>query len=111
MAVHGVVEIFVKCQDGKHKVGATFEDNDKDVTFVTKIFPEAVMEFVNSTGDPINVASYEIDDLELRINNFKSSIVNLSGSVSKIRCDFKIHKKQFKYIRRNKNLHLKFSKS
>ena len=82
MAIHGVVEVFVRCENGKHKVGATFEDNDKDVTFVTKIFPEAVKEFVNSTGDPINVACYEINELELRINKFKSSIVNLNGSVT-----------------------------
>ena len=80
MPVNGVIEVFVKTQNGC-KVGATFEDNDDHVSFVNQIFPEAMMDFVNKDGDPINVAQYDIDTLESRINTFKIKIANLNGTI------------------------------
>ena len=81
MPIHGVLEIFVKTTKGKHKVGATFEDNDDNVVYISKIFPEAMMEFVNSPGDAINVAQYNVNTIEKRINEFKSAFANVNGSI------------------------------
>ena len=81
MPVHVIVEIFVKTKEGKHKAGATFKDNDDHVVYITKIFPEAVMEFANSEGDPINVAQYNINTIDERINIFKSTFTNVNASI------------------------------
>ena len=81
MPINGVVEVFVKTSSGC-KVGATFEDNDDHVAFVNQIFPEAMMDFINNEGDPINVAQYDIDIIENRINAFENKILNLNGSVA-----------------------------
>lgn len=62
-------------------MGATYEDDDDHVSFVNKIFPEAMMDFVNNDGDLINVAKYDINTIENRINMFKTNIFNLNGSV------------------------------
>ena len=81
MPTNGVIEIFVKTDKG-YTVGATFEDDDDHVAFVNIIFPEAMMDFVNSEGDPVKAAKYNIDTIENRINIFKMNTVNLNGTVT-----------------------------
>ena len=88
MPIHGVLEIFVRTKEGKHEVGATFEDDDDHLVYISKIFPEAMMEFVNSPGDAINVAQYNVNTIEERINKCKRK------HFGEIGCHFAIHKKQ-----------------
>ena len=98
MPTNGVIEIFVKTDNG-HTVGATFEDDDDDVAFVNMIFPEAMMDFVNSEGDPIRVAKYNVDTIEKRINIFKINTFNLNGTVT-ARLDSILH-----FIKNNINVY------
>ena len=79
MSDNAVIEIFVKTKNGKSKVGATFLDNN--VSFVNKIFPEAMMDFISSDGDPVNVAQYDLNTIEERIDLFKSQYICISGTV------------------------------
>lgn len=98
-SVHGVVEIFVKSNDGKYKVGATYEDDDENVVYINKIFPEAMMDFVNASGDPINVAKYDLNTIKNRICQFKSTFINLNGSVeARLNSIIDFYHKQSRYL-------------
>ena len=81
MSDNAVIEIFVKTKNGKSTVGATFSDDDPNVSFVNRIFPEAMMDFINTDGDPVNVAQYDLNTIKERINIFKSQYINVSGTV------------------------------
>ena len=81
MSTNGVIKIFVKANGNKSKVGATFEDNDENIAFVNRIFPEAVHNFISASGDPINVIPYEVETLQNRINTFLLEYHNPSGSI------------------------------
>ena len=71
----------MKTKNGKSTVGATFCDDDPNVSFVNRIFPEAMMEFINTDGDPVNVAVYDLNTIKERIDIFKSQYINVSGTV------------------------------
>ena len=81
MSDNAVIEIFVKTTNGKSTVGATFCDDDLNVSFVNRIFPEAIMDFINTEGDPVNVAQYDLNTIKERIDIFKSQYIDVSGSV------------------------------
>lgn len=67
MSVNGVIEVFIKGEDDRCHVGATFLDDDNNVAFINKIFPEAMMDFMSSSGDPIKVARYDLQTIENRM--------------------------------------------
>ena len=69
-------------ENGKSRVGATFEDNDENIAFTHQIFTEAMNHFVNTSGDPIKVIPYEPEIIEQRINCFLSNVLNPPRSVS-----------------------------
>ena len=81
MSDNAVIEIFVKTQDGKSKVGATFLDNDPNFRYANKIFPEAMMDFLNESGDPVKVTVYDLNIISKRINIFKSQFININRSI------------------------------
>lgn len=99
MSTNGVVEIFIKSKEGKSKVGVTFLDEDSDVSYINKIFLEAMMEFVTASDDPIKVAEYDLEVIQTRMNNFKSEFINPSGSII-ARLDSILA-----YIKNNKNIY------
>ena len=78
---NGVIEIFVSTESGKSKVGATFLDNDPNVSYINRLFPEAMMDFLNTTGDPINVAACDLNTIKERIEIFKSQYIDVNGSI------------------------------
>ena len=81
MSDNGLMEIFVKTENGKSTVGATFSDDDANVSFINRIFPEAMMDFLNADGDPVNVAVYDLNTIKERIDIFISQYINVSGTV------------------------------
>ena len=81
MSDNAVIEIFVKTTKGKSTVGAMFCDDDLNVSFINRIFPEAMMDFINTEGDPVNVAQYDLNTIKERIDIFKSQYIDVSGSV------------------------------
>ena len=81
MSDNGVIEIFVKKENGKSTVGATFSDDDPNVSYINRIFPEAMMDFLKTDGDPVNIAAYELNTIKERIELFKSEYINVNRTI------------------------------
>ena len=81
MSTNAVIEIFVKADENKLKIGATFEDKDRNIAFANRIFPEAIYDFITASSDPVQVIPYELETLENRINTFLAEYHNPSGSI------------------------------
>ena len=81
MSDNGIIEIFVKKENGKSTVGATFFDDNPNVSYINRIFPEAMMDFLNTDGDPVNVAAYELNTIKERIELFKSEYIDINGTI------------------------------
>ena len=82
MLPNAVIEIFCKDDDGSSKVKPVYEDDDENIAFTNKIFTEAMNHYVNTLGDPVYVFPYKLEELERRIDNFLSTLLNPSGSMT-----------------------------
>ena len=80
MSPNTVIEIFCK-DNGLSEVTAVYEDDNENVAFTNKIFMEAMKHYVNTSGDPVHVFPYKPEELERRIDNFLSTLLNPSGSM------------------------------
>ena len=81
MSSNAVIEIFCKDNNRLSKVTAVYDDDDENLAFTNKIFTEAMKHYVNTSGDPVHVFPYKLEELERRIDHFLSTLLNPSGGM------------------------------